>query len=228
MNRRCRVSLLISACVVGVGATVCIGEDEPSPDTPAGLPKAIVDLPQFGGKNPPTPLSTKQERDVFDAVFERFADIERIETLAFIRQHYPRELQEFTRLSRRDLLKSMEYFVDVVDRALELMEIRDNNPDVYNIMIRHRELEEHVKALAKELRAAEGIDLTNAVATLHETLQESFSAKQKLMQIDIEQMDRQLNALREMLKDRETNSDLIIRRRYDEIVGDTARLNLKW
>ena len=228
MNNHFRDSFLISACVVTLGTTPCMGEDKPASDRPLGLPKSITELPQFSGKNPPTPLSTKQERDVFDAVFERFADIERIEALAFIRQHFPRELQEFTRLSRRDLLKSMEYFVDVVDRALELMEIRDNNPGVYNIMIRHRELEKRVESQAKELRAAEGADLTNAVAALNETLQESFSEKQKLMRIDIEQMDRQLSALRAMLKGRETNSDLIIRRRYDEIVGDTARLNLKW
>jgi len=228
MNRYRCIALLMSGCFMGLGATLCIGDDEAPSEALSEVPKSIAELPQFGGMNPPTPLSTKQERDVFNAVFERFADIERIETLTFIRQHFPRELQEFTRLSRRDVSKSMDYFVDTVDRALELMEIRDNNPQVYDIMIRHRTLEARVNALAKDLRAAEGADLTNAVTALHETLHESFSAKQRLMKIDIEQMDRQLSDLRSMLENREKNSELIIRRRYDEIVGDTARLNLKW
>ena len=203
-----------------------MGQDEVGQVALTEVPKAIAELPQFSGDNPPTPLSTKQEKAVFDNVFVRFADIDRVQTLAFIRQQFPRELQEFTRMSRRDLQKAMGYFIGVVDRAVDLMEIRDHNPDVYEIMIGHRELEERVNSLAQVLKEGEGSKHDEAETELQRKLQDSFSAKQKLMRIDIQQMEHQLKDLKSLLEKREKNSEVIIRKRYDDLLGDTA--GLKW
>jgi hypothetical protein len=195
-------------------------------ETMRDVPEDIKAMPQFTENRPPTPLSTKQEAAVLDAVFLRFPDLNRHETMAFIREYIPDGSREFTLLSHRDLGKAMAMLIDLIGKSERLMNMQSRNPVHFAKIVKHHELERNIGSLAGELKALEALETPANEIKLRTVLSQSFIMKQDLMKADIEDLEQQLETLRLLLKKREDNREVIIDNRYLDIIGKLD--HMKW
>lgn len=190
------------------------------------IPDDIRALPQFSGDKPPTPLSSMQEEAVLDAVFLRFPDLDRHLTMTFIRKHFPEGSRDFTLMSQRDLGKAMALLIDLVGQSDRLMTLQKRNPAHFAKVINHRGLERKIDSLAGELKDLASLEASESETRLRTVLSESFLLKQDLMKSDIEHLETQLETLRDLLKKREVNREVIIDNRFLDIIGKLD--HMKW
>ena len=182
---------------------------------------SFVDLPQASGQYPPTPLTTSQEERILNAVFMRFPEADPVAVMAFIREHFKRESQRFTLMSMQHLRPAMEYLIHLVNEALVLMDVREQDPGRFANMMSLRAMEAQAATLAEQAQRGDATQQAALVEQLESVLTDMFTMKQRLMKSDIEGMSRQLAELRALVAQREANQEAIIRRRLNEITTES-------
>lgn len=105
-----------------------------------------------------------------------------------------------------------------------LAAVQQQNEALYQRLLREAQLEAEVQALAAEIRGLPREEAVQQVQQLRARLQEIFTIKQQNRQVEIEQLNRQLEALQEQLDRREAARDRLVERRLQELTGlsDTA------
>ena len=108
----------------------------------------------------------------------------------------------------------------------EMMELRETNPDLY-------EMEKQLMALDRDAehlgdRIAEmpkGEEREKAMKSLVEVLKQAFEIKEKMRERDIEILEQELKEQKDALKARRKNRDEIIERRRQELTGEAEILD---
>jgi len=177
--------------------------------------------PQFVGP-PPIPL----ESDVLRYVFEHFPDENRDEIMAFINENFKSDLPVFRKLAETDVSRATTYMMDLINDALQLMDIAKKDKGLADMMLRQKNLERKAARKAKEVALADGNDKEAMKKELRKMIEEAFDAKQELMKHDLAGMEEKLKQLSEMISKRDEYRKQIIDKKLNDMTVEEDYL--KW
>lgn len=210
------VLLLLAAYSVFIPCAVC--EDNASGKASTESTEAI----DPDSVPPPTPY----ENEIIDAVFARFPGVNRGEVDKFLKTNFEDELRKFRTLAVTRHEEATALFSTLVRDVLSLLETRRKNPAAYEKKITLKRLESTAGRLAREIRLAGDDEKKILQQNMRETVTSIFDVKQQLMKIDVEQMNRELALLKELVDKREANREAIVNRRVTDLVGE--KKDLEW
>jgi hypothetical protein len=145
---------------------------------------------------------------------------EREEAMLLLRENYQWQLREAQRLADKQPDEAAERVERLVDEAVELSQLRHENPEQFARHRQFRQAENQAAMLAARAREARGAEREQAMAELRQTLQRAFELKQQNLAREVETMNRHLAELRSLLEKRQANRDAIINRRAYQLVGE--------
>jgi hypothetical protein len=101
-----------------------------------------------------------------------------------------------------------------------LSEVRSQNVELYERLVREQRLEEESLRLSETIRALPaGTERNARVAELRDRLEQIFQIKQENRQHEIEELEARLNSLQQRLEKRDRYHDYIIERRLNQLIG---------
>jgi hypothetical protein len=216
MRRAVRVGLVwMLGIVVGAGPLCTWAQDGAG----EALPGNLAHLPQASGDQPPTPLTSDQERLVLDAVFARFPSVDREAMMQYIAERMPADLQDFTLLSMQDLGEAVKLLSGLVRDALEWRQLESRQPERYALTRRHRALERQVREQGEVVRQSSDAARDAQMLVLNGLVAEAFQVKQELMRQDLAAIRKQVDDLAALVERRETNRAAIVEQRVREVAG---------
>lgn len=191
---------------------------------PGGPPGPSAALPAAHGFAllPPSP----NEGEVMKEALVGFSGVDPSEIAGFMRRYLPEQMNEFRRLSMRDRDKAVRFMSGQARDVLELLKVRRRSPSLFEKVVRQRRLQQMSDGLAQVVRLSEGADRETSRVELKRLLAELFRLKQELMRGDVENMEKELAKLRELLEKREANRDAIIAHRLTNMTGEIDPM--KW
>lgn len=111
------------------------------------------------------------------------------------------------------------------DMRRYLEEVQAQNQELYNRLVREWQLEREVQALAAEVRSLPEDEARHHLDQLRDRLNEIFDLKQQNRHREIEQLERQLDALRERVQRREALRIRLIEQRLHDLTGHGTAQN---
>ena len=219
MSRRQMTSTWCLVCLaVCASLPAAKGEPRERDAGPADSPAAAVP-----GEESLTSLPPSMSRTV-NQVFALFPDANREDVLVFIREQLPHEMRRLREMSERHVGDAFGLTIDLVQDALRLLEMRKEDPALYQKVVQRRNLERLADDLAVQCRRSAGSERQESEVRLRETLTRCFEIKQELMRRDLAQMERELGELKTLIEKREASRKDIINRRIIEVTGQTEHL----
>ena len=92
-------------------------------------------------------------------VLRRFPDVNGDEIVGFIHETFPREMRQFRELAERHVEEAVELLTDLVRQSLELREMRRDDPNRYERVMKERGLDGKADLLAEKYAGSRGEDL---------------------------------------------------------------------
>jgi hypothetical protein len=157
-------------------------------------------------------------------VFALFPDADREAVMGFIREQLPNELRRLRQMSERQVGDAFGFTIDLVQDSLRMLEMKKDNPALYEKVVQRRNLERLADDLAAQYRRSAGSERQENEIRLRRTLTQCFEIKQELMRRDLAQMEKELGQLRTLIEKREASRIDIINRRLHEVTGKTDHL----
>ncbi|NQT92923.1 MAG: hypothetical protein HQ559_09190 [Lentisphaerae bacterium] len=182
------------------------------PPMPARDPGGAGDVPRV---LPPVP----NEDSIVEEVFKRFPDVDPDPVMEEVRREFSRDLAEFKNLAMRHRDRAVDYLTYLVSEAVEMLEMKRQNPDLYKKASKHRRLERTARRLAAEWDRLDGEQKQQKHEELGTVLGDAFDAKQEMMKADVAQMQEGLKELLSMIEKRQKSRKEIIVRRIKELTG---------
>jgi hypothetical protein len=100
-----------------------------------------------------------------------------------------------------------------------LSDVREQNEELYERLVREQRLEAESVRLSGEIRALSGAEREARIADLKQRLEEIFQIKQENRQREIEELETRLHSMQQRLEKRARYHDYIIERRLNELIG---------
>ena len=205
-----------------VGCTWLTGAEEGSSRVKAGRGRRPV-VPQINRDLPPPPPDSDF---ILNMALSRFPTADRKATVAFIQDKLASEMREIKELTRAKTSVALERMTDLVHDALELMQVKKEEPARFKLLMKERALQRKARMLAESVRDAGDEEHPDTRKALRAVLLEIFGVKQKLMGMEVEYLTAELEKLRVLVKKREENRAAIVDRRLAEVTGQAEYL--KW
>ena len=154
--------------------------------------------------------------------------ISQAEVMQFVDEFLP-ELVEGLRELRREAADAFDNEVKELTRFMrELREIREHSPEVAEAMIRSHRLEAEAERLVQRIAEEESKDeIRDLTESLEQTLGEVFDLRLSEPEFHIGRMEKEIEALRDLIKTRKQNRAVIIKRRMDDMLGETDE-SMQW
>ncbi len=217
------LALSALACTAGVLVSLAAAQESERPERRRRSPDAdkpraadaepVPRLPQL----PPPPPDWDY---VSRMTFARFPEADREATLLFIHQHFPRETKQIRLASATRPDRAMEALTDLVHKSLGLLKTQQENPELFEKLMRQHRLERQAQSLAAAVGQTQGESQKKILKKLQAVLAEAFEIKQSLMKDELEALARGVNDLRVLVEKREQNRQAIIERRLSELTGN--------
>jgi len=215
MNTKACILLLLALFAATTPVAIC-------QDKPAGRPNKTADEAASEPMLPPTPY----EFDITEAVFARFPEANRGEVDQFLQNNFADELQKFRALAISHQAEATEFLSKLVREVLLLLDTRRKNPAAFENKLKLRRLEATATRLSNEIRLASSTEKKHLREALRTTAASIFDIKQVLMKADIEQMNKDLALLKDLVGKREANRDTIIEKRVNDLARDSE--DIEW
>jgi hypothetical protein len=166
------------------------------------------------------------EQEVVRAAFVSFPDADEKEVMAFIQKDLTREMYEFRMLAMRDMRGAVKFLLNLVQDAVALLDAKKRDPARYAKMIRERELEKAAEEQARAARMSDGEGRKKHLEELRKVLDEAFKVRQELIGEDIQDMEKDLQKLKALVKKRRQSQRMIVSRRITELTREME--HLRW
>jgi len=206
-----------SVLALGVGDSGESGDEIGPPPLPQVRPNYVY---------PPLPPSLQKGQELIESVLNRFPEIDPGEIMAIVHEEFPREMRRFRAIAITKSGDALELLTRVVGEALDLLEAKRRDPDLYQLMRSRRRLDRTATELGRAAQRSDGEKKKKLLTELQTTLEESFRVKQKVMKAEVEQVERELDDLRELINRRELMRGEIVGRRISELTENTN--DLEW
>ena len=150
------------------------------------------------------------------------------EVMTFVEEYLPQLVEELREL-KREATEAFEHEVNEVSRQIrEFREVREHAPEVAQAMIQSHRLEERAGQLAERIaQEPEGDEREALTNQLRGHLGDIFELRMREPEFQVQQLDKELEALRAQIATRRQNRAKIIEKRLDELLMD-ADDELEW
>jgi DNA repair exonuclease SbcCD ATPase subunit len=143
--------------------------------------------------------------------------------LDFLREYNPQMAERFTDAMKHNPERVRRALAMVYPRYRELMELREENPELYELrredLLLARESRELVRELQQVRRADGEAEAERIRERLRDVVTRHFEVRQALRERELEQLERRLEALRDELEQRREERDELIEQRLEELTG---------
>jgi hypothetical protein len=196
--------------------------------TPEGAQEidgSLLTLPVEGGSRDAARESSPAEANFIAAQAEelrlRAREMERIGV-----QLQSARVPDYELFQMIELLRQSAMEAERVAQALPhfrvqgyLSDVREQNEELYERLVREQRLEAESVRLSGEIRALAGSERESRIADLRQRLEEIFQIKQENRQREIEELETRLHSMQQRLEKRARYHDYIIERRLNELIG---------
>lgn len=180
--------------------------------------------PRSSRSYPPLPPTPPSMDFVARVVRDRFPDVDADSVQAFINDQFPEEMLRCRELAGVEPDEAVAALTQIFHDAIGLLDMRRDRPDLYEKSMAEIRLERRSRRLAALAGKAEGGEKDSYATELKAVLEEMFELRQDLMKAELEDMERDLDRLRALIRKRQENRAAIIERRLGDLTGEHADL----
>ena len=221
-----------------MSASLALAQDQPNPPPPPSPPRDEANRepqpppPPPGGERgemrPPLPPREgfMQPRSMMDAPqnFESALRREMGPNAEELKQLGPMVQQQIEQAQRlfqeRRFEEGRATLHAIAAQAREMRELRQRDPERFRQQQQMAEMERHSVELGQKIRrAADDETKKSATAELKELLSKLFDLRQDEREKSLQQLEREVKAVREALEKRKAKRDEMIQHRFDQLTG---------
>ena len=146
----------------------------------------------------------------------------------FLRKHNPPMLEELAELHRHNPEAFEREFREVAERVRHLREVAKHHPEMAGAMIQAERLEHETHRLAGAIAKTDDEDKREQMAgKLREMLNRIFDARLAEGKLEIMQLEREIQEIKETMERREAAREQIIERRFKTLLAE-ADETMRW
>jgi hypothetical protein len=175
---------------------------------------------------PPMPPSPLRAHELIENVLKVFPEVDPDELMSFVHKEFPMEMRQVGELSKKHMERAFELLAGVIRESQELIEIREDNPKLFELRLNQLRLERRATLLAEECLVSKPPEREVKVKELESLLTKAFENKQALMRLDVKRMQAQLSDLQALIDRRASVKNAIVSSRMLQITGE--REGLEW
>lgn len=153
-------------------------------------------------------------------LWQRLSDEEREAIRAMVAEHFPERMEDFEAATSGDETQQRGRFVRVVSELMRLRELKEKNPQIFELQAAQMRLDFQLRRLAREYRFsrddAQREDLSSEIRKL---AAEKFDLQGVRMEIEIEQLQAKLDHLQRVIEERFSDRDNAIDEMVERITG---------
>ena len=158
--------------------------------------------------------------DILSRALWRVPERVRPQVMEIVQQHFGRELREVQALARVEPMDAKELLGDLVAEAMELLELREENPEAFERRIRLAALEREAQELGGICADRGGEERAEPQKKLREVLTEAFNIKLEMMKQEAKALEQELDRLKILVDKRQASREAIVERRLKELTGE--------
>ena len=142
------------------------------------------------------------------------------ELLIFAQQYVPTRYEQLMEIKEIEPMEYKKTIVEQYPMMVHLKKIQQKEPEVFEIIVNKEELDAQSMKLARSYKGASDESEKSAIESeLKVVLDKLFDLRQKEEKLKADKMEEELAKIREILVERDTNKELIVQNRIDELTG---------
>ena len=98
--------------------------------------------------------------------------------------------------------------------------LKQSDPELYEVMKKDHELENHAFDLARKYRDASKDDQEKIKKEIEETVNQHFEVRQQRRKMQLDRAEKELDRLRKEISRRNDERATIVKNRIDELLGE--------
>ncbi|MDD4871449.1 MAG: hypothetical protein PHR77_12900 [Kiritimatiellae bacterium] len=189
-----------------------------------GMPPRGQMQNQEGMRRGQMPRMDQERPDVIMEVMSRHPGIHPDEVMRFIQEQFPEEMERLQDLKRKNPREADEVLTDLIENAINLLEMRHKNPEQFKKAIHKTKLDREAEHLGVKCRNKDVMDKEQILKEMRNVLEQSFELKQELMKMEVAELEREIQELKKMIEKRQENKKVMIERRVKELTGKEPEL----
>jgi len=215
-NQYSRLTRLVTFGVILLFAIPAIAQPGPPPSD-----DAEVDSDGFG---PPRRMQGRGPREHRRGgpdrmIWERLSDEEREAIRQMVTESFPERLEEFEAATSDDQPRGR--FMRVIAELMRLRELKENDPEMFEVQAAEMRLDFRLRRLAREYRFSEDdAERERLKGEVRKTAAERFDLQGVRMEIEIDQLRAKLDHLQKVIEKRFADREASIDRMVERITGN--------
>lgn len=216
-NRYSRLTRLVTFGVILLFAIPANAQPAPPPDDDAEM--------ESDGFGPPRRMERDGERRRRPGapdgkMWERLSDEERESIRAMVAESFPERLEEFEAATSGDQPRDGR-FMRVIGELMRMRELKENDPEMFEVQAAEMRLEFQMRRLAREYRFSEDeAERERLKGDIRKAAAERFDLQGVRMEIEIDQLRAKLDHLQKVIEKRFADRDKSIDRMVERITGN--------
>jgi len=162
--------------------------------------------------------------ELVNRVTQRLPERGRNNIMEFAHEHFDDVFKDAKRIFAQEMDEAVEMVMNAFRESMELLELREMEPEEFERAIQERRLEREAEALARHAAQLEGEVREKTIAQLRKLLSESFELRQENMRRQMGELERELARLKTLVEKRQQHRDLVIERRIKDLTGEPDHL----
>lgn len=215
-KRYSRTTWWITCVAVLIFAIPAIAQPEPPPSDDAEM-----DSDGFG---PPRRMQGRGPREHRRGgpdrmIWERLSDEEREAIRQMVAESFPERLEEFEAATSDDQPRGR--FMRVVAELMRMRELKENDPEMFEVQAAELRLDFRLRRLAREYRFSDDeAERERLIGEIRKAAAERFDLQGVRMEIEIDQLRAKLDHLQKVIEKRFADRDAAIERMVERITGN--------
>ncbi len=145
--------------------------------------------------------------------------------MEFVETYHPSHLKEIKHLKVADPGQYEREVVEIWGHIEELKVLRKEKPELYELEIRQEKLEDKTHGLARGYQAVKNKkEKLKIKEQLEEVVGEQFDTREAIKEYELKQMEAELDQVKEKLRQRRANKNMIVDQRLNQLLNINAGL----
>jgi len=142
--------------------------------------------------------------------------------MRFITENYPSKMRQVKSLALVRPDDALEQMTDLIHESLGILALQESLPRVYEMKVKQLKVENDVARWAEASKTAKAEERGKDMEALRKAVEESFDVKQELMKSEVEQLEKKLQDLKNLVRKRQESRKDLVAYRLSELAGATA------
>lgn len=144
------------------------------------------------------------------------------ELMAALEKEDPELHQRLMELKKRNPMKFRHELGQLLREKTELEELRQHDPDFYQLMSETRKLERQVERLVEKIHRTGGGSQESLRSEIKDILGQLFDAREKIKQRELNDLRKKVEDMERQLQQRRANKEIMVDQRMRELLGEES------